>query len=118
MKKEALIFSVKWNVYLLAIDVVGLFLFSIVSGQSALGIFTLRILSTLLFLEAAVLLLIGSSFEFSSSIFFSKVREYFFHSGEKWSVEDYEQGRKRASPYLLLGVFLLLEAFVFSFLTG
>ena len=116
MKKEKLIFSVKWNVYLLAIDVVGLFLFSIVSGQSALGVFGLRFLPILLFLEAAVLLLIGSSFEFSSSIFFSKVREYIFHSGEKWSVEDYEQGRRRASPYLLLGVFLLLEAFVSSFL--
>lgn len=116
MKKEEFIFSVKWNAYLFAIDVVGLFLFSIVSDQSALEFFWLRFLSTLLFLEAAVLLLIGSSFEFSSSIFFSKIREYFFHSGEKWSVEDYEHGRKRATPYLLLGVFLILEAFVSSFL--
>ena len=118
MKKEELIVSVKWNVYLLAIDVVGLFLFSIVLGQSVLEVFGLRFLPTLLFLEAAVLLLIGSTFEFSSSIFFSKVREYVFHSGEKWSVEDYEQGRKRALPYLLLGIFLLLEAFTSSFLIG
>jgi hypothetical protein len=118
MKKEELIVSAKWNIYLLVLDVGGLFLFSLVSGQSAVEILDLRYLPTLLFLEAAIPLLIGSTFELSSSIFFSKIREYVFHSGEKWSIEDYDQGRRRAFPYLLLGIYLLLEAFASSFVLG
>lgn len=118
MKKEDLISSVKWNVYIVVTDVVVLLFFSLASGQSIIEAVGVRHLPTLLFIESAIVFLIGSSFEFSSSIFFSKIREYVFHSGEKWAVEDYEKGRKRASPYLVLGFFLLVEAFISSFLLG
>jgi len=118
VKKEDLISLVKWNVYIIVTDVVVLFFFSLVSGQSSSEAVGLRQFPTLLFIESAIVFLIGSSFEMSASIFFSKVREYVFHSGEKWAVEDYEKGRKKASPYLVLGFVLLVEAFISSFLLG
>jgi hypothetical protein len=118
VKKEDLISLVKWNVYIIVTDVVVLFFFSLVSGLSISEAAGLRQFPTLLFIESAVVFLIGSSFELSASIFFSKVREYVFHSGEKWAVEDYETGRKKASPYLVLGFVLLVEAFISSFLLG
>lgn len=118
MKKEDLISLGKWNVYIIVADVVGLLFFALVSGQGISEAAGFRHLPTLLFVEAAIVFLIGSSFEMTASIFFSKVREYVFHSGEKWAVEDYEKGRKRAAPYLVLGFVLLVEAFISSVLLG
>jgi hypothetical protein len=72
-------------------------------------------LPTLLLIEAAFIFIVGSSFEFSSSIFFSKVRKYVFHSEEKWSVENYDTSRRKALPYFLLGLLLFIESLGLSF---
>ena len=116
MRKEDLISPVKWNVYVIAIDIIVLFLFSIISSQGTVGIDSLRFFPTLLLIESAIILFVGSSFEMSSSIFFSKVRKYVFHSKEEWSMEEYEKGRRRASPYIIFGFLLLSESFLFSFM--
>jgi hypothetical protein len=75
----------------------------------------LGLFPTLLLIEAALIFVVGSSFEFSSSIFFSKVREYLFHSDEKWSIENYDTSRRKALPYFLLGLLLFIESLVLSF---
>lgn len=116
MKKEDFISSVKWNMYIIAIDIVVLFIFSLVSNQDYVGIDSLNFFPTLLLIESAIILFVGSSFEMSSSIFFSKIRKYVFHSKEKWSMEEYEKERRRASPYIVLGFILLSESFLFSFM--
>ena len=116
MKKEDFISSVKWNMYIIAIDIVVLFIFYLVSNQDSVGIDSLNYFPTLLLIESAIILFVGSSFEMSSSIFFSKIRKYVFHSKEKWSMEEYKKGRRRASPYIILGFLILSESFLFSFM--
>ena len=118
MRKEDLISSVKWNLYIIAIDIAVLFLLYIISNQDPFRIDSLRSFPTLLLIESAIILFVGSSVEISSSIFFSKIRKYVFHSKEKWSMEEYEKGRRKASPYIVLGFLLLSESFLFSFMVS
>ena len=37
---------------------------------------------------------------------------------EKWSLAKYDKERRRATPYIILGFFLLFETFIFSFIVG
>ena len=113
MNTEDIYSSIKWNVYCLLTNVVILFLIFLISGENVIGH-----LSTLLLIEAAIAFLVGSVMEMSASLFFGKIREYVFHSDEKWSLEKYDKERSRAIPYIVLGFFLLLETFVFSFILG
>jgi len=105
--------SVKWNGYVLLFDCSILLISGVFLTQGIGEIF--QLLPTLLLIEAAVIFLIGSSFEFSSSIFFSKVREYLFRSDEKWSVENYNKSRRKALPFFLVGLLLFVESLVLSF---
>ncbi len=113
LNKEDLFSSIKWNVYIVITNIVILFIIALISGENVIGYF-----SILLLIEAAIVFLLGSALETSSSLFFGKIREYVFHSEEKWSLEKYDNERKRASPYIILGFFLLLETFIFSFIIG
>jgi hypothetical protein len=54
----------------------------------------------------------------SASLFFGKIREYVFHSEERWSLEKYDKERRRATPYIILGFLLLSETFLFSLVIG
>ena len=105
---------IKWNGYILLFDSITLVLSALVFTRGIPEIFTL--LPTLLLIEAALFLFLGSSFEFSSSIFFSKVRQYVFRSNENWSIENYNTSRKKALPYFLLGLLLFTESVVLSFI--
>ena len=113
MNKEDIYSSIKWNVYFLITNIVILFIIALISGENVIGHF-----STLLLIEAAMAFLLGSVVEMSASLFFGKIREHVFHSEEKWSLEEYDKERRRAIPYIILGFFLLLETFVFSFIMG
>ena len=113
MNKEDIFSLIKWNIYIVITDIVILFIIVIISGENIIGYFF-----TLLLIEAAIVFLLGSALETSSSLFFGKIREHVFHSKEKWSLEKYDEERKRALPYIILGLFLLLETFIFSFIMG
>ena len=74
------------------------------------------IFPTLLLLESGLVLLAGSLSVLSSTVFFSKVRQYVFHSKEKWSMDEYKRGERRALPYILIGAMLFGETMLLSFI--
>lgn len=113
MGKTDFIASIKWNGYILVFDCIILLLAVLALTRGIIETFNL--LPTLLLIEAAFVFILGSSFEFSSSIFFSKVRQYLFRSKEKWSVENYDTSRRKALPYFLLGLLLFIESLGLSF---
>ena len=113
MAKIDLIALIKWNGYILLFDCIILLLAVLVLTRGIPEIFTL--LPPLLLIEAALIFFIGSSFEFSSSIFFSKIRQYVFRSNENWSIENYDTSRRKALPYFLLGLLLFTESIALSF---
>jgi hypothetical protein len=103
----------RWNIYIILIDVTLTLLFSFGLGQ--IQILDLEILSTMLLIESAIFLFIGSSFELSSTVFFSKIREWIYRSKEVWSLQEYNRGRSRGSSFIILGFCLLLETFLVAF---
>jgi hypothetical protein len=113
MNKENVFSSIKWNIYIVIANIVILFIIALFSGEIVIGHF-----STLFLIEAAIAFLLGSVVEMSASLFFGKIREHVFHSEENWSLEKYDKERRRATPYIILGFFLLFETFIFSFIIG
>ncbi len=113
MAKIDLLVLIKWNGYILLFDCITLLFAVLVFTRGIPEIFTL--LPPLLLIEAALVFFLGSSFEFSSSIFFSKIRQYVFRSNENWSIEDYDTSKRKAIPYFLLGLVLFTESIVLSF---
>ena len=113
MNKEYVISSIKWNIYIIIVNIVFIFIIAFFSGEIVIGLF-----STLLLIEAAIAFLLGSVVEMSASLFFGKIREHVFHSEESWSLEKYDKERRRATPYIILGFLLFSETFLFSFVIG
>ena len=74
-------------------------------------------LAILLFFEAGLMFLIGGAVEMTSTVFFSKVREYVFHSREVWSIDEYKKGRRKALLYIFIGLFLFAESIVLALVT-
>ena len=69
----------------------------------------------LLLLEAGLIFLAGGVSVLSSTVFFTKVREYLFHSEEKWSMDKYRHSERGALPFMLLGVMLFGESVFLAF---
>ena len=113
MAKIDVLALIKWNGYILLLNCFILLLAVVIFTRGIQEIFTL--LPPLLLIEAALVLFLGSSFEFSSSIFFSKVRQYVFRSNENWSIENYDKSRRKSLPYFLLGLLLFTESIALSF---
>jgi hypothetical protein len=113
MNKEDVLSSIKWNIYIGMANIGILIIIALFLGEIVIGHF-----STLLLIEAAIAFLLGTSVELSASLFFGKIREHVFHSEEKWSFEKYDKERKRSTPFIILGFFLLVETFLFSFIIG
>ncbi len=70
----------------------------------------------MLLLNSGIVFLAGGLIAMTSSIFPSKIREYVFHSHEKWSQEKQRESEKKANLYLLAGVLLFLESLFSTFL--
>ena len=113
MAKIDVLALIKWNGYILLFNCFILLLAVVIFTRGIPEIFTL--LPSLLLIEAALIFFLGSSFEFSSSIFFSKVRQYVFRSNENWSIENYDKSRRKSLPYFLLGLLLFTESIALSF---
>jgi hypothetical protein len=113
VNREDVFSLIKWNIYLLIVNGAVLMIVALISGQSVIGYY-----STLLLIETAVALLLGSVLEMSGSLFFGKIREHVFHSEKKWSLKSYDEERRKATPYIFLGFLLLSEALLVSFVFG
>ena len=70
MNKEDVFLLIKWNIYLLIANGVVLVIVVLISGHNVISYF-----STLLLIETAIALLLGSVLEMSASLFFGKIRE-------------------------------------------
>jgi NADH:ubiquinone oxidoreductase subunit 5 (subunit L)/multisubunit Na+/H+ antiporter MnhA subunit len=71
-------------------------------------------LSTMLFIESGIIFLIGGVIAISSSIFFSKIKEHFFHSEERWSTEKQKKSEQKANLYILAGAIMFLESLILA----
>ena len=113
MDKKDVLSSIKWNINIVMVNIGILIIIALVFGEIVISYF-----SILLLIEAAIAFLLGSAMEFSASLFYGKIREHAFHSEEKWSLEKYDKEKKRSTPYIILGFFLLCETFIFSSIIG
>jgi hypothetical protein len=114
--RRSITWVLKVNLIFLAIN---LLLLPFLSLFFKVGVFTLvkgGFFSMVLLFESGIIFLVGGLVAMSSSIFPSKIREYVFHSGEKWSKEKHEQSEARAILYILTGVVLFLESLASIFL--
>ena len=88
------------------------------SAGSLIGVFfAYSFLSTFVLLalaEGAVVLLVAGSLDLSSSVFYSKVREYVYQSKEKYSVTTHRQAQMRANRYIALGASMVVESLLIS----
>jgi hypothetical protein len=114
--RRAVTWVLKVNLIFLAIN---LLLPPFLSLFFKVSVFTLvkgGFFSMVLLFESGIIFLVGGLIAMSSSIFPSKIREYVFHSGEKWSKEKHERSEARAILYILTGVVLFLESLASIFL--
>jgi hypothetical protein len=108
--------ALKVHFIVLAIDMAFVLIWMMLFDAVVLAPLRADFFSFLLLLEAGIVFLVGGAIAMSSSIFPSKIREHFLHSGEKWSEEKLKKGEARANTYILAGVFLFLESVGFAFL--
>lgn len=101
------------NVVIIAADMIVSVGYSIINGIDL--ILALRgVLTTLLLLESGVLFLTGGFAAYGGTIFVSKVRQYYFKSGEDWTPETARKGEKNAFFFVALAVILLAESLILS----
>ena len=100
---------------MLALDLVTAALYSLFFGVDLVTQFFRGLLPMLLLLEAGLIFLAGGLSVLSSTVFFTKVREYVFHSEEKWSMDKYRRSERGALPYMIVGVMLLGESTFLAF---
>ncbi|NIW80485.1 MAG: hypothetical protein GWN16_13960 [Calditrichae bacterium] len=114
--RRSIFWVLKVNFIFLAINLLSLLFLSLFFK---VGVFTLAkdgFFSMVLLFESGIIFLVGGLVAMSSSIFSSKIREYVFHSGEKWSKEKHERSEARAILYILTGIVLFLESLASVFL--
>ncbi len=105
--------ALKANLILLLIDLLVLLFSSLILEVDAFTLIQVNYFSMMLLLESGIIFLLGGLIAMSSSIFPSKVKEHFFHSGEEWSQEKHKESESKANLYILIGILLFLES-IFS----
>jgi len=112
--------SVTWvlevNLTFLAIDLLLLLFLSLFLRVGVLDLVSAGFFPMILLLNSGIIFLAGGLVAMSSSIFPSKIREYIFHSDEKWSEEKQKRSERKANLYILTGGILFLESLVSAFL--
>lgn len=106
----------KVNLIFLVIDLLLLLLSSVFLGVDVLSLVKAGFFPMMLLLNCGIIFLAGGLVAMSSSIFPSKIREYIFHSDEKWSEEKQKKSERKANLYILTGIILFLESLVSAFL--
>ena len=111
---EAVLWALRAKGLILIIDFILLAIWMLLQSASLIVPVRKDFLAVLLLLESALVFLTGGAVAMSTSIFPTKIREYFFRSKEKWSAEKHKKSEARANLYILVGVFLLLESVGFA----
>ena len=114
--RQPVTWVLKVNLIFLVIDLLLLPFLSLFLGVSVLSLVKAGFFPTMLLLNSSIIFLAGGLIAMSSSIFPSKIREYVFHSDEKWSEEKQKKSERKANLYILTGIILFLESLVSAFL--
>ena len=113
--RELAVLLIKLNLIVLAVNVAIEIAVTLLIG-AALEVDALGFMSTLLFIESGIFLLVGGAVEMTSPASFSKVREQIFRTKSSWAPEDHRKGERSALRYILIGVLLLAESVLIAFL--
>ena len=108
--RESVTWALKVNFIILGFDAIFLAIWLMLQNISLAPAMRKDFFAVLLLLESGLVFLTGGTVAMVSSIFASKVREYFFGSKEKWSAEKCKKSEARASLYILVAVFLFCES--------
>jgi len=112
--RQSLIWVLRVNIIFLIIDIVLLPILTAFYNVDVLTAVRNGYLSTMLFVESGVIFLVGGVIAMSSSIFFSKIKEHFFHSEERWSAEKQKKSEQKVNLYILVGVLMFLESLIMA----
>ncbi len=115
--RYSLIWIIKANFALLAVDFAGLLVLSLLWQQDALVIVRNDYFAKILILESGVAFLVGGLTALSSSLFASKIREHFFSSGDRWSEDNEKKAQEKANLCIVVAVLLFLESVLSSSVT-
>jgi len=110
--RQRVTWILKVNLTFLVIDLLLLPFLSLFLGVSVLSLVKAGFFPTMLLLNSSIIFLAGGLIAMFSSIFPSKIREYIFHSDEKWSEETQKKSERKANLYVLAGIILFLESLI------
>lgn len=114
--RQPLLWILRVNSVFIVIDFLLLLVWAAFLNSTSLVWFKSGYLSMMLLLEAGLVFLAGGLVAMSSSIFANKVRNYVFHSDEKWSVERGKKTERKANLCILTGGILFIESLIFALL--
>lgn len=108
--RKSLLWALRANAIIVVINLVILAVWLLLQSANFVAPARKDFFAVLLLLESALVFLAGGAVAMSTSIFPSKIREYFFRSKEKWSPEKHKKSEARANLYILVGILLFLES--------
>ncbi|UCG45510.1 MAG: hypothetical protein JSV58_01650 [Candidatus Bathyarchaeota archaeon] len=108
--KQKATWILRTNLIALVFDTLILFLLSLFLEVEMSTLVESGFFPSILLLNSGALFLAGGLIAMAASLFPSKIREYVFHSREKWSQEGQRKGERRANLYILAGITLFLES--------
>ena len=114
--RQPVLWVLKVNLTFLIIDLLLLLFLSLLLRVDLFSLVRAGFFPMTLLLNSGIVFLAGGLIAMSSSIFPSKIREYVFHSDEKWSKEKQKKSERKANLYILTGVVLFLESLVSTYL--
>jgi len=114
--RQPVTWVLKVNLTFLAVDLLLLLFLSLFLGVSVFSLVSAGFFPMMLLLNSGIIFLAGGLVAMSSSIFPSKIREYIFHSDEKWSEEKQKKSERKANLYILTGIILFLESVISTYL--
>ena len=113
--RGSLLWVLRANAIVVVIDLIVLAVWLLLQSSNLVAPVRKDFFTVLLLLESALVFLAAGAMAMSTSIFPSKVREYFFRSKEKWSPEKHKKSEARANLYILVGILLFLESIGLTF---
>jgi hypothetical protein len=114
--RQPVLWVLKVNLTFLMIDLLLLLFLALLLRVSVFSLVKAGFFPMTLLLNSGIVFLAGGLIAMSSSIFPSKIREYVFHSDEKWSQEKQKKSERKANLYILSGVILFLESLFSTYL--
>jgi hypothetical protein len=114
--RQPILWVLKVNLTFLMIDLLLLLFLALLLRVSVFSLVKAGFFPMTLLLNSGIVFLAGGLIAMSSSIFPSKIREYVFHSDEKWSQEKQKKSERKANLYILSGVILFLESLFSTYL--